>query len=496
MAAPVRRGRVSTDHDGSRGIIARMNALNDLPTEVKFRERMRGYDYEEVDAYVKAVSRVAAQAQDQMAELEQRLTQSESQAGTDDGVTEIRETLLRTLVLAQRTADSAVSEARSEAKSMTDSAQERATKTVSEAETAANERLRSAEERAARMLAEAEENGRLIIAEAKRTAAAELASERARAQEEIQALETTKRELETVVAEIQARLEDERNMLRGLSVSFQSFVEKFEPVADIAEFATQPEAGDDGDRDTAPPDLAASDVGEGEAAPDADSAGEDRAAEAVTADDGAAGVLEGAADDGAQTDRAVEAGVEEPTAEADPEPPGGPALEFLPVPEESAHEPQGGTLQGTLATGTLPATIGADTVPELPVIEWDDEIAHDPSDGADAAEPDYAASGAVRVEPASDGNGPAHRLPDDSRNRGEAASTAPATMPFGVDSPELFDIDAEEDDEFIEQLRQVVSSDAPLPDTDAAMAAFFDHDEDAGSIGGAPSRGGRLGPRA
>ena len=469
-----------------------MNALNDLPTAVKFRERLRGYDYEEVDAYVKAVNRVAVQAQDQMAELQQRLTQLESQAGKDEGVTEIRETLLRTLVLAQRTADSAVSEARSEAKSMTDSAQQRATKTVSEAETAANERLRSAEERAARMLAEAEENGQLIIAEAKRTAAAELASERARAQEETQAFETTKRELETVVAEIQARLADERNMLRSLSVSFQSFVEKFEPVADIAEFATQPEAGGDGDRDTAP---------------DADSARDDQAAEAVTADDGAAGVLEDAADDGAagvledaaddgaQTGHAMEAGVEEPTAEADPEPPGGPALEFLPVPEESAQETQG-TLQETLATETLPATIGADTVPELPVIKWDHEIAHDPPDDAGAAEPDYAASGAVRVEPASDGNGSAHQLPGDSRNRGEAAHTGPATMPFGVDSPELFDIDAEEDDEFIEQLRQVVSSDAPLPDTDAAMAAFFDHDEDAGSISGAPSRGGRLGPRA
>ena len=56
-------------------------------------------------------------------------------------------------------------------------------------------------------------------------------------------------------------------------------------------------------------------------------------------------------------------------------------------------------------------------------------------------------------------------------------------------SPELFDIEAEEDDGFIEQLRQVVSSDAPLPSADAAMAAFFDHDEGAG-------RGGRLGQRA
>ena len=62
-------------------------------------------------------------------------------------------------------------------------------------------------------------------------------------------------------------------------------------------------------------------------------------------------------------------------------------------------------------------------------------------------------------------------------------------MPFAVDSPELFDIDAEEDDEFIEQLRQVVSSDAPLPDTDAAMAAFFNHDADLGPRGRAPGRG-------
>ena len=83
-------------------------------------------------------------------------------------------------------------------------------------------------------------------------------------------------------------------------------------------------------------------------------------------------------------------------------------------------------------------------------------------------------------------------------------------MPFGVGSPELFDMDAEEDDEFIEQLRQVVSSDAPLPDGDAAMAAFFDHDDGAGperpasaanrsgnSAGsGASDRGSRLGPRA
>ena len=414
-----------------------MNALSDLASEVKFRERMRGYDYEEVDNYVKSVSLAAAQAKDRIAELEHRLAQVESQAGNgnDDGGTEIRETLLRTLVLAQRTADSAVSEARSEAESITDSAKERAAKTVSEAETAANERLRSAEERAARMLAESEENGQLIIAEAKRTAAAELASERERAQAELRDLETSRSELETVVAEIQARLDSERDMLRGLAVSFQSFVEKFEPVADITQSDGGPEA------------------------------------EASTDDDG-------------DSDEAV--------AESEEAPPPIPAddNDGDPVPEVALAE--------TLSTDAA----DAGTVPDVPLDGWDEEIGQAPSEDVDAVEPEPVASDVIRLEPTAGGNGAAYAEPDDSVEPvrdDEVASAGPATMPFGVDSPELFDMDAEEDDEFIEQLRQVVSSDAPLPDGDAAMAAFFDHDDRSGSSGtrsGASDRGGRLGPRA
>ncbi|MYE09199.1 MAG: hypothetical protein F4Y05_06300 [Acidimicrobiaceae bacterium] len=394
-----------------------MNALSDLAAEVKFRERMRGYDYEEVDDYVKTVNRVAAQARDRIAELEHRLAQIESQDGNDEGVTEIRETLLRTLVLAQRTADSAVSEARSEAQSITDSAKERAAKTVSEAETAANERLRSAEERAARMLSESEENGQIIIAEAKRTAATELASEREQAQEELRDLETTRGDLESVVAEIQARLDNERDMLRSLAVSFQSFVEKFEPTTEI-EVSTDEEPTDEESTDE-----------------------EDAAAEAPQAEEG-------------------------------------PALEFLPAEEETAHEP-GGALEDVPASDA----VDADSVPEVPVVGWDEEdggVGHDPPDDREAPENDHTSPDVVRLQSSSGGNGASHTERDDAHNGDEAASAGPATMPFGVDSPELFDMDAEEDDEFIEQLRQVVSSDATLPDKDAAMAAFFDHDEGAG----------------
>ena len=398
-----------------------MNALSDLAAEVKFRERMRGYDYEEVDNYVKTVSRVAAQAGDRIAELEHRLAQFESQDGNDEGVTEIRETLLRTLVLAQRTADSAVSEARSEAQSITDSAKERAAKTVSEAETAANERLLSAEERAARMLSESEENGKIIIAEAKRTAATELASEREQAQEELRDLETTRGDLESVVAEIQARLDSERDMLRSLAASFQSFVEKFEPVTEIEVPADEEPA------DEEPADEPA---GEEDAAPEA------------------------------------------PQGEE------GPALEFLPAEEETAHEP-GDALEDVPA----PDAVDVDSVPEVPVVGWDDEEGeggHDQPDGREAPEEDHTPPDVVRLQSPSGGNGASRRERDDAHNGDEAAPAGPATMPFGVESPELFDMDAEEDDEFIEQLRQVVSSDATLPDKDAAMAAFFDHDEGAG----------------
>ncbi len=426
-----------------------MNALSDLATEVKFRERMRGYDYEEVDDYVKQVSRAAVQAQDRIAELEHRLAQRESPEGSDDGDPEMRETLLRTLVLAQRTADSAVSEARSEAKSIIDSAQERAAKTVSEAEAAANERLRSAEERAALMLAESEENGQLILAEAKRTAAAELATERERAQEELRDLEASKAEMTTVVAEIQTRLNSERDTLRGLSDSFQSFVDMFEPVTGIE------------DDSAAVDEAAAADTEASDAAVDDAKAGDAAEVSAEIAEESVADGEEAApsAADDTAADQAAEADPESmPSSDSTSRTGDGPAEEALPA---DVHVDDG------------------DAVPEVPVVAWDDEIGRDRSAGADTAVLEPVAADMVPL-----GNGSASREPAD-RFGGEIAAAGPATMPFGVDGPELFDIDAEEDAEFIEQLRQVVSSEAPLPDGDAAMAAFFDHDD------GASARSGR-----
>ena len=464
-----------------------MNALNDLTTEVRFRERMRGYDFEEVDSYVKAVSRAVAQGRDQISELQQRLAHSESHGGHDDGVPETREMLLRTLVLAQRTADTAVSEARSEAKSISDSAQERAAKTVAEAEAAANARLLSSEERAAKTIAEAEENCQLILAEAKRTAAAELATERARKMEEIQALEATRARLEAATEAIEARLENERTQLRHLAISFQSFVEQFEPAPDaesVGEAADVVGPAQDGEVGEAP------DLGAGEPASDPEAladpdalpesvlefppdSGEPRAAEEEDSED----EPRAAEEDAGHEPRATEGEDPEDEPRAAEEDPGH-------EPQALEHSEDSRAAEDALAGPLAASPLTADTVPDLPPVGWQEEYGEAAGDSP---------GGTYPTGPG--GPGPAHPGPAEADRRdGSETVAAPAMHAGAGDGPELFDIEAEDDDEFIEQLRQVVSSDAPLPNSDAAMAAFFDHDEGRG--GGAAGRGGRLGQRA
>ncbi len=178
-----------------------MNALTDIAPEIKFRERMRGYDPSEVDRYVKSAVHQAAQADERIRELEFRLAQahSEAEASRADGDSEIRETMLRTLVLAQRTADTAISEARSEALSIINSAQEKASQTLLEAEATANEMMRSAEDHASSVLAESESR----------------------------------------VIEIDARLDSERDTLRRLATSFHSFVQEFEQATSLNESGSE-----------------------------------------------------------------------------------------------------------------------------------------------------------------------------------------------------------------------------------------------------------------
>jgi cell division initiation protein len=107
--------------------------------EVEFREKMRGYHPEDVDQFLERVAAGIEVLQDrlrQAGDRAQRAEQAANEAGGSD------ETLRRTLVLAQRTADLAVQEAREQAARILASAEQQAQSIIGEAE----ERARRAHE--------------------------------------------------------------------------------------------------------------------------------------------------------------------------------------------------------------------------------------------------------------------------------------------------------------------------------------------------------------
>jgi cell division initiation protein len=135
--------------------------------EVEFREKMRGYHPEDVDQFLEQVAAGIEVLQDRLRQAVDRAQRAEAAAaeagGTDD-------TLRKTLVLAQRTADLAVQEAREQASRI----------------------LASAEQQAQGILAEAEERGRETLEDTIAECKAELSrleSTRAQAQLDVESLQ-------------------------------------------------------------------------------------------------------------------------------------------------------------------------------------------------------------------------------------------------------------------------------------------------------------------
>ena len=160
---------------------------------VQFREKLRGYHPDDVDAFVAAVA-TAVESLEQRAKLaESKLAELESRSSA---AVEAEDSLRRTLVLAQRTADAAIQEAREEADRVR--SETRAEREAADAELAD---LRS------RLQAEAEEESR-----DERT---RLAAERAALQRDVAALE--------------AHLERERERLRIYFTDQLRRVEEGEP---------------------------------------------------------------------------------------------------------------------------------------------------------------------------------------------------------------------------------------------------------------------------
>jgi cell division initiation protein len=99
--------------------------------EVEFREKMRGYHPEDVDHFLEEVANGLEALQDRLRQAVDRAQRAEAAAtnigGTDD-------TLSRTLVLAQRTADLAIQEAREQAARIVAGAEQQSVAMLADAE--------------------------------------------------------------------------------------------------------------------------------------------------------------------------------------------------------------------------------------------------------------------------------------------------------------------------------------------------------------------------
>jgi cell division initiation protein len=115
---------------------------------VEFRERLRGYNQDDVDEFLERMAAGVEILQQRLRDATERATRAEEQARQPDG----DESLRRTLALAQRTADLAVEEAREQAARLLESAQGEAHSAVAAAQAEADAIVRDAEQRAVRII--------------------------------------------------------------------------------------------------------------------------------------------------------------------------------------------------------------------------------------------------------------------------------------------------------------------------------------------------------
>jgi DivIVA domain-containing protein len=138
-----------------------MDVTPQVINEVEFHQKMRGYDPDEVDDFLERVAVAVGQLTERLQETEARAAAADRHAqdlerqlrdagdrtaSSDDDT----ETIRRTLVLAQKTADAAVKEARDEAERTLAEAKEKADSMVSDAQSSSRRLVNDAESEARR----------------------------------------------------------------------------------------------------------------------------------------------------------------------------------------------------------------------------------------------------------------------------------------------------------------------------------------------------------
>jgi DivIVA domain-containing protein len=141
------------------GTIGPMEITPQAINDVEFRQRVRGYDPDEVDEFLErmavAVGQLLEQVRDESERAlaaERRLAEVDAGAPASVPVADETESISRTLILAQRTADAAIAEAKEQAATVVAQANEQAARTIAEANEAAATTITEAEREARRQI--------------------------------------------------------------------------------------------------------------------------------------------------------------------------------------------------------------------------------------------------------------------------------------------------------------------------------------------------------
>jgi DivIVA domain-containing protein len=181
-----------------------MELTSQVLHDAEFREAKRGgYNTQDVDEFIERIAAAVERQEALVREARQRVQAAETRAAEAErraedsehrtvGTAEADETLKRTLVLAQRTADAAIREA-----------EERAARTIADAE-----------DRASRMLSEAQETTANAYATAEAEARQSQAEARAKVLNELNELEAMRHQLRHDVELLERHLEQQRERVR------------------------------------------------------------------------------------------------------------------------------------------------------------------------------------------------------------------------------------------------------------------------------------------
>jgi DivIVA domain-containing protein len=180
-----------------------MDVTPQLLREVEFREKFRGYDPDQVDELLERAGQQIAQLQGRLREALERAEAAEAKATAGGGgYGETEETLRRTLVLAQRTADAVVAEA-----------EELATRTRKEADDHARRVRAEADDHSASTLAEARVEAKRLVGDAAAQAEAIRSEAAAEARRVIEATRMPLREEITELEQVRDQLRDDVDIL-------------------------------------------------------------------------------------------------------------------------------------------------------------------------------------------------------------------------------------------------------------------------------------------